>query len=313
MGRVIRRSYQSAEQKAEAFRVDGELDLDSLWQDASFDECVLEAAGVVVRLGAMDAGRCHNPACDRCLAPVTTRDGDAVCPGCGFVVDCALPASTFADFSRVSCIYAGYKPLFHLNERIANLDCNDPHVPDDLFALVRDAHAAGGYPTDGTLWYGHIREILRSVTVPPHLQEKYRGRRYTCSPLTDMACKFAERWITLRYRLTGVRPPALPSHAILGMQARLIGFMGAWRVLRHTAECDGAGRCHWRCGCRYKLPSLNLLMSLFLYDIGGEKLSNHYDPYLFYNTNAPSAPALLQLVAQCFKYNGWTARFDKEK
>lgn len=257
---------------------------------------------------------CANPACGCLLHPVQTRDGDSVCFACGWVLDSGLAAFTFDDVGRTHRTYFGYNPLFHLNERIANLNCSDPHLPDDLFALVNVAHSCGDFPTDGSLWHGHIGKILRSIIVPPELQEKYRGRRYTCSALTDMCRKFHERWITLRFRLTGIRPPRLDPHVIKGLQQRLIGFISPWNKLRHTGECKGGLRCHKRYKCRFKLPDCALLIWLFLTDYDPTaKLAELYAPFLFYNGKSPmetTSERMLQLIACCFRWNRQVASYD---
>jgi hypothetical protein len=149
--------------------------------------------------------------------------------------------------------------------------------------------------------------------VPFYLSEKYRGKRYTCSPLTDMCKKFHERWITLRYRLTGLRPPALESHVVRGVQDRLITFKAPWNKLRHNPLCRGGMKCHKRHGCRFKLPDCALLIWLFMWDIGGKKLADVYEPYLFYGGKAPTettGEAMLMLIATCFRWNGMQAAYD---
>jgi hypothetical protein len=260
-----------------------------------------------------DSRLCPNRECGSALAPVGTRDGDLVCGVCGWVCDSAVPAVGFDDTQRAHRAYYGYNAVFHLNERVANLNCTDPRLPDDLFALVKEVHARYGFPTDGTLWHGNIGQILGLVEVPFRLQEKYRGKRYTCAPLTDMKKKFHERWITLRYRLTGERPPVLPYSLIKGMRDRLVAFLVPWRRLRHAPDCDGGVRCHKRFPCRFKLPDNAFLMWLFMCDIVGEDGAEPYVPYLFYQGQKPLSSCndyMLKLIATAFRWNGTRAIYD---
>lgn len=256
---------------------------------------------------------CPNDACRSALAPVGTRDGDLVCGVCGWVCDSGLCAVTYDDSQRTHRTYYGYNAVFHLNERVANLNCTDPRLPDDLFALVAEVHARWGFAADGSLWHSHIGKILGLVEVPHRLQEKYRGKRYTCAPLTDMRKKFHERWITLRYRLTGDRPPPLSYSLIKGMRDRLVAFLVPWGYLRHGPDCDGGMKCHKRASCRFKLPDNAFLMWLFLADQGGEKVAEPYVPYLFYQGQQPletCSDHMLRLIATAFRWNGTRAIYD---
>lgn len=287
-----------------------EDELELIWRQA--EELRDETRGHFLDLHS-GAGNCPNPACGCYLHTVATRDGDTVCSICGWVCTSGNVALSFSDGQRAHRAYWGYNPLFHLNERIANLNCTDPHLPDDLFGLVRVEHACGDYPADAALWYGHVGQILRSIIVPHYISEKYRGKRYTCSPLTDMCKKFHERWITLRYRLTGFRPKPLESPIVRGMQQRLVAFIAPWNKLRHSKHCKGGQKCHKRWGCRFKLPDCALLLWLFMHDIGGRELAEVYQPFLFYDGTPPTEKAsehMLRLIATCFRWNGWQAAYD---
>lgn len=279
-----------------------------IWAQA--DEFRDESAENLLQLRQEYDRACANPDCGGLLAPVITRDGDLACPHCGWVTASADPLPGHTDFARCRRTYCGYNPIFHLNERIANLCCTDPVIPRDLLELVWLAHSKGNYPRDATLWYSDISRILGSVIVPPDLSEKYRGKRYTKSPLTDMKKKFAERWITIRYGITGERPPPLPGDVIRSLQMRMACLLPAWKALRHAEDCDGMLKCHQRCGCRYKLPNAGLLISLFLYDIGGLELAQPYDKYLFYDADQIKPKNMTVLVACCFRFNGMVARYD---
>lgn len=308
MQRGARISLEVEEDSPIAQLTEDELAL--IW--GQVDELREDTARSLVAL--REGPHCNNPACGVGFAPVHTRDGDTVCPACGFVCDSGLPAVGFADGQRGYRAYLGYKPLFHLNERIANLNCTDPRLPGDLYALVKDVHSRWGYPADASLWHEHIGKILGSVGVPGRLAEKYQGKRYKCEPLTDMRKKFHERWITLRYQLTGgERPPPLTSAVVVGMQQRLVAFLIPWQKLRHTESCKGGQRCHKRHGCRFKLPDCSMLMYLFMYDIGGEELADTYKAYLFYDGRRPVDTCndhLLRLIATCFRWNGWVCFYD---
>jgi len=258
---------------------------------------------------------CPNPDCDSIYAPIITRDGDLVCRFCGWLVGSGLLVSSHSDGQRTFVSYFGYNPLFHLNERIANLSCTDPRIPDDLFELVKEEHARGHYPSDSTLWYEDIGEILKTVVVPAALAEKYRGKRYKYSALTDMKKKFHERWITIRYRLTGHRPPPLDVPTIRLIQERLLAFLAAWRCLRHSAECRGGAGCHKKWGCRFKLPDNSFLIWVFMYDIGGKELAQVYEKYLFYDSKEPLSHCSMkmrQLIATAYRWNGKNAHFDEK-
>lgn len=282
---------------------DDELQL--IWNQA--DQFRDETLGVIM---ATKSSCC--PVCFSNVAPVvSTRDGDSVCSACGIVVDHGRIDVVFDDFKRSSCNYVGYKHIFHFNERVANLACDDPRIPDDLFALVevayRDRCSTGG---SEQLWYESVREVLRSVKVPDPLQEKYRGKRYKKLPMTDMEQKFSERWLTIRYRLTGSRPPSITCSARRGIQLLFLGILAPFNYIRHRDECDKRHKCHKKFGCAYKLPPYNFIMKELFFVFGGKELLDIYAPFLLHTTSPVSLAKIKAIWDQIAHYNNWKTSYE---
>jgi hypothetical protein len=243
---------------------------------------------------------------------VQTSEGDSVCTGCGAVLDSLGLTDGFEDRKRSHCTYPGYKHVFHFNERVANLACDDPTIPDDVFALIEQAYwddrdHRGG---DGTLWYDDVRRILRSVEVPLDIQEKYRGKRYKCLPLTDLDQKFSERWLTIRYRLTtSDRPPLIEAKVRRGIQLLFLGILPPFSHLRHKPECRRESKCHKKHGCAYKLPPYNFIIKELLYVHGGRELMNKFGKYLLHTTSAASLAKIRGQWDLICEANQWVASY----
>jgi hypothetical protein len=242
---------------------------------------------------------------------VTTDAGDSVCTGCGLVLSSFCPAEGFEDYRRSHCTYPGYKHVFHFNERVANLACDDPRIPLDVFTLIHDAHGRDVAKRGGerSRWYDDVRRILRSVEVPYDIQEKYRGKRYKKLPLTDLDQKFSERWLTIRFRLTGDRPPLVDGKTRRGIQLLFLGILPPFSSLRHKAECDRSSKCHKKFGCAYKLPPYNFIIKELLYVLGGRELLNQFGRYLLHTSSASSLAKIRGQWDQICHANKWPASY----
>lgn len=206
----------------------------------------------------------------------------------------------------------GYKHIFHFNERIANLNCQDPAIPDDLFRLVKNAHRNRLRRRDPPrVWYGYVREILRAVRVPPDLQEKYRGRRYKKLPLTNMEKKFSERWITIRYRLTGRRPVPLEPRDIRALQLLFLGLLAPFNYIRHEDGCKKNGKCHKTHGCAYKLPPYNFIIKELMFVWKGRAYRDRYARYLLHTRSCASTRKIRKIWDQIAAYNMWPRSYAK--
>jgi hypothetical protein len=250
-------------------------------------------------------GYCRN-CLNVCYSPVLTRDGDAVCINCGLVLEQKLVGFSAKDGECSSkSPYVGYKHIFHFNEKIANLNRSDPRLPADLLSLVQVAARAQGFGPGRDMWYGDVRAVLRSIVVPDDLQEKYRSKRYKFNPLTDMEAKFAERWITLRWQLTGKCPPYLDGRVIQTMQVYFQGILIPFRYSRHKPNCDGRYKCHKEFGCNYKFPPYNFIIKELLFIICGREVLDTYAPYLLHTHSQQSLQKIHALWDKIAHYNRW--------
>lgn len=265
-------------------------------------------------LGAIRARKRDPLACKYCythLDPVvSTPEGDYVCTGCGLVVNSLYIAEGFEDFRRTRCTYPGYKHIFHFNERVANLACDDPRIPMDIFQLILQAHWLDSERRGRSdVWYDDIRRILRSVEVPYEIQEKYRGKRYKCLPLTNLDQKFSERWLTIRFRLTGERPPRLDPTVRRGIQLLFLGILPPFSYLRHKDGCKKERKCHKTFGCAYKLPPYNFIIKELLYVHGGRELYDTYAKYLLHTSSPASVAKIRAQWDGICRANQWVASY----
>lgn len=274
-----------------------------IWQQAS--DCRDETKAYI--LVSLHSGFNFCPHCASGEPLVATRDADEVCLDCGVVVRSRMARFSFADLERTHrSAYIGYKHVFHFNERLANLDCADPCIPEDVFALVELAfERRRDLPRGADMGYADVRSLLRSVIVPADIGEKYRGKRYKMLPLTNLCDKFSERWLTIRYRLTGHRPPPLARDLKQRLQMYFCGILAPFGKIRHKPECDAGLGCHKRFGCEYKLPPYAFIMKELLFLVGGPGLLLTYEDYLIHKTTDRCMAKLRRTWEAIANYNSW--------
>jgi len=94
--------------------------------------------------------------------------------------------------------WSNYNRVFHLNEIMAQMATQNPIIHEPLLRLILDAVSSGAFGNPEDFHYAHIRKILRTVTVPITLRNKYRSEprpqnQYNIRPLEDLR-RFTERW-----------------------------------------------------------------------------------------------------------------------
>ncbi len=152
----------------------------------------------------VDGGR-SNYRCPECWShslPVQTDECANVCPDCGLVITDIL-------FYKVPCVYralkSSYKREFHWNERMALFKMEDPWIPDDIMDLIEEEAAKEKYPCVDEFECRDISTVLTAIEVPKWMQEKYRSQKFKRRPMASLL-KFREKWLQIKWRLTGKKP-----------------------------------------------------------------------------------------------------------
>jgi len=133
--------------------------------------------------------------------------------------------------------------------------------------------------------------------------------------LTNMKEKFHERWITIRYRLTGKRPPHLDRKVIRRIQTLFSCLLPPWNYIRHAPECNREIKCHHVHKCCYKLPTYYFIIKELLFVVQTQEkipdLMKTYEPYLLYSMKAKALTKLKVIWTQLADFNGWETSFTK--
>ncbi len=196
--------------------------------------------------------------CKRCDGNDMVLDhGESCCRTCGLVdrltFDHEFHPTQFGSDS------ATYQRIFYFNERCTRWGCCEPTIAPDIMALIQaeatDEKKYGNLKStcNRTL----INRILRSVNITPELSMKHRSRKFKMQPLTKKRFydKYAEKWKTIRWQLTGV-PPLLPSHQLVDRVKRL--FVAAqipFNNFRHHIRCDGRQKCEKYFKCQHNFTN----------------------------------------------------------
>jgi hypothetical protein len=220
---------------------------------------------------------------------VSTESDSCVCTFCGLVYGDAI----HCEISGNNRFYGDtYRHIFHWNERMALFIMVDPAIPDDLFDLVADEYHEqrhfGTIPPAEECTYEHIGSLLKSIEVPPDLQEEYRSKKYSKLPFTNMAKKYWEKWLTIKWRLSGIKPHDADFSVVLKLKQFFMGFLHGWLKINDFDK-------------RHNLPNYNLMIL-----IGLEFTGNHRYCHLFPQLKSMKHfRELTTMIHRVFIHNYW--------
>lgn len=287
---------------------------------------------------AVSVWACRNPDCNSLASMVETVPGRFTCLHCHYSTETLALQRGMAYSARdmVPRKSMPYSQRTHFREILALLNLVGPTIPDDLFALIRTCYQRDFAPRDPTK--AVVKQILDTIEVPKPLQEKYRTRRYKrrlCDHL-DRVKNYSERWIWIRWKLTGVRPKKMGSLLLEYMERYFVCMMTPWKTLRHAHDCrgrrdnDDTATCHQGSHtnrCRHNLPPylfvirhiFHLIEGLYegqdlwgiFVDAGSRptrmRLGLLTETYDFYvpRVRSKSADRINEKMREIFEYWGW--------
>lgn len=284
---------------------------------------------------------CNNVDCNSIREMVEMEPGVFTCTECWsprsvvhtLAVDGA--ANGPRRYCSLSSCSAPYCESTHLQEVLAAINLSGPPIPEDLFALI-EATWRDGFGATRELDRPKVKSILDATRVPAALQEKYRTTRYKrrlCSHLDDVK-GYGERWIWIRFKLTGLRPPAMGWWLVDKIHKFFRALMEPWKELRHARDCRSPDRktCHMSKSsqCRHNLPPyryvlrhiFRLIESMFEgREINGVfegqpatvmrkgTITDVYDWYLP-PIKSKNTRRVDRMMKDMFDHWGWTKHFD---
>lgn len=220
--------------------------------------------------------------CALCLHPGTAALPSYGCTGCGSAslvefegfMSCRDCGHVGAQLPVSASTYVGgstryYKRIFYVNELMSQLTCTDPGIPQDLLPLYRTAYRL--YPTTrvNQRWVQKVSKLITAtptgpgqIRIPLTLSVKYITKD-TLKPLLNFS-RYAERWRTISYHLTGTQPPKLPSAFLNFVVDHFAYFESHFDRNRHAAACDGRKNCHKAFNCRHNIVRVYWIVKKFL-------------------------------------------------
>lgn len=131
--------------------------------------------------------------------------GELVCTSCGAVNSEHMPIDHVV-FNNRDVVYKTYKRIHHFAERMSQLCCREPKIPEEHMELIFEAHLGlllsdEDYASrfEANPFNQHlIRKVLRSVIITKELEEKYRSRKFKRRLFTKK--RFFEKYVsTIRW------------------------------------------------------------------------------------------------------------------
>lgn len=196
--------------------------------------------------------------CKRCNGrDVIVDGGEKVCRSCGLVLGCTFDVEFYS--TQFGGDSATYKRIFYFNERCSRWVCDEPKIAMDVMELIeKEARNETRY---GNLKQNCnrslINQILRSVIITPAMSMKHRSKKFKRQPLTQKRFydKYAEKWKTIRWKLTGVKP-LLPSHQLVNkIKDLFVAAQIPFNNFRHNKRCDKRAQCEKYFKCQHNFTN----------------------------------------------------------
>lgn len=151
-----------------------------------------------------------------------------------------------------------YQRKFYFNERCSRWSCNEPSIPKDLMKLIKreafskDSQGQPKYPEVKTKCNRKlINKILGNVDLPKRMVKKHRSKKFRKTLFTNKRLydKFSEKWKTIRWHLTGIKP-LFPSPGLVEFMKRFFcQIQLVWEQVRHDPACNGRAGCEKYFNC----------------------------------------------------------------
>lgn len=167
-----------------------------------------------------------------------------------------------------------YRRIFHFNERLTQLNLCEPGIPLELFNLIVQRYYSRlqakeePTPLPDELTKDDVKRLCNEIEVPEDLQERYRSKKFKKNAHTDMR-RYAEKWMSIRARLGGYRPPKLEEGQVKEIRDLFCEAEGAFKKIRHKPECKGEKDCHkGEAACRHNFLNYNYVILQLLKRMG---------------------------------------------
>lgn len=199
--------------------------------------------------------------CPECKDPlnVVETEGELVCSACGVVLDsmvCGDAPSAPGYGSKAS----SYQSILHFRERLALYQCEDTPIPDRDFALIQSAYA------DWLMEEGRGATDLTKIDVQTIL---HRIGRTFCN-------RYYEKWIQIRWRLTGLKPPMFTGEELAFLLQRFTATEHAWHVIRPQGLKPRRNRAGKLPRVRAHMPNFNYMFVKLLEFMGRGDLARYF-------------------------------------
>lgn len=205
--------------------------------------------------------------CKRCgVFDQIVDNGEICCRSCGLVVSVTYDHEV-ASSQTVSL--ATYKRCFYWNERCSRWHCNEPKIHSDIWDLIcrEVTKFPGKYPDiKKRCNRTTVSQILRHMKIPKAIMLKHRSQKFKKTLLTRKRLydKIFEKWKTIRWKLTGVKP-VFPGHQLVErMKLLFAASQRPFEIYKHAEDCDRRWNCEKYFGCWHNFVNYDYAFRMFL-------------------------------------------------
>lgn len=204
--------------------------------------------------------------CKSCKSKQIGVDGgERVCYGCGRVqgptYDHEMSAVHF-------CKKNTYKRIFYFNERVTRWGCVEPTIHPTIWGLIKKEATK-------RVKYGDLENfcnrklvgiMLRNVKINAKISHAFRSKKFKKQPLTKKRFydKYFEKWKTIRWKLTGLKPITPSQDLIERMKQLFIACQIPFEMFRHAGDCDKRKKCYKYYYCMHNFINYDLTMRWLL-------------------------------------------------
>jgi hypothetical protein len=241
--------------------------------------------------------------------------GDYVCFSCG-----RTHSSTVLDASPEwwQLWNKTYQRVFYFNERCSRWVCDEPKIDSDAWEIIH-ASAISYIKANSITRITRevISKVLKSVRLSKEFCEKHKSQKFkkTLMSTKRFYDKYSEKWKTITWKLTGVRPRFPPMELVTLIKNLFAERQRPFETYRHAADCDHRVNCDRYFDCWHNFINYDFMFRKFL-QIAEIKFGWH-GAFETYKEEFPLVSKKIRdkklrpLFAKICEYNNWTCPQDE--
>jgi hypothetical protein len=203
--------------------------------------------------------------------------------------------------------------VFYFNERISRWGCSEPKIHPEIWTLIEQEAKKKKIYGDLSCFCNRklISKMLRNIRITHEMSVRFQSKKFKCQLLTKKRFydKYFEKWKTIRWKLTGIKPITPSYELIEKMKVLFNACQHPFEMFRHASDCDGRKKCYKYFYCMHNFINYDIMIRWLLQIC--ENAHGFDNCYNLFKDEFPkiSKKVIDNKLRPCFEkicnYNGW--------